>query len=432
MRVQLGIAVFVLASLTGCGGGGGASSTGPSGPAAVATPTPDPGPPNIVFVLADDMGYGDLGVYGNTRVKTPNLDRLAAEGARFTNFYVAAPVCSPSRAAIMTGRWPPRTGILWNPPDGLKPGEVTIAEALKPAGYTSALIGKWHLGWPPDLPLEHGFDYFYGTPTGEDENTFYLNDAPTKDTVSPDQFAKRYTQEVLKFISAHKGQRFFVYLGERDPHLPNSPPPDWAGRSGAGAYGDTVEWLDANLGDLMQGLKDLGVDQNTIVVFTSDNGPPVGSGSTAPLHGGKGSCEEGGIRMPAIVRWPAGVKPGLVISELANTVDLFPTFVSLARTSLPPRHYDGVDLSRLITGEVQRIGGQGTDGGRELVFWQQYGRPGALRSGRYKYLRPGLWNTHPTLFDLEADPGELNDLAPTRPDLASQLEQRLQEILAGG
>jgi arylsulfatase A-like enzyme len=160
--------------------------------------------------------------------------------------------------------------------------------------------------------------------------------------------------------------------------------------------------------------------------------PPVGTGWTGPLHGGKGSCEEGGIRVPAIVRWPARVKAGRVVGEIANTVDLFPTFVSLARTSLPARHYNGVDLSRLITGEVDRIGGRGMDGGRELVFWQQYGRPGALRSGRYKYLRPGLWNTHPTLFDLEADPGELVDLAPSRPDLATQLEKRLQEILAGG
>ena len=433
MRVALaGLAACALASFAlACGGTAGSPSQ-PAVATPVPTPTPDPGPPNIVFILADDMGYGDLGSFGGTKIRTPNIDRHAAEGVRFTNFYVAAPVCAPSRAAIMTGRWPPRTGITWNPPEGLHPDEVTIAEALHPAGYANALVGKWHLGWPPDLPLRHGFDYFYGTATGEDENTFYLNDQPTKDTVSPDQFAKRYTEEALKFISAHKGQPFFVYIGEREPHLPSDPPSDYAGRSAAGAYGDTVEWLDTNVGDLMKGLKDMGLDQNTLVVFTSDNGPPVGSGFTSPFHGGKGSCEEGGIHMPAIMRWPARIRPGRVVAELANTVDLFPTLVSLARTTLPARHYDGVDLSRLVTGEVERIGGKGTDGGRELVFWQQYGRVGALRSGRYKYLRPGLWNTDPTLFDLEADPGELTNLVPTRPDLAKQLEQRLQEILAGG
>jgi len=420
--------VLTLVALA-CGGG---SATVPSQPVAAAapTPTPDPGPPNIVVILADDMGYGDLGSYGNTILKTPNLDRLAAEGARFTNFYVAAPVCAPSRVAIMTGRWPPRTGITWNPPDELHPDEVLIAQVLHDAGYATALVGKWHLG-PGDMPNRLGFDYFYGLANGEDENTFVLNGQPTKDTVSPDQFAKRYTDYALKWIADHRS-RFFMYIGERDPHIPNTPPPDWAGRSGAGgAYGDTVEWLDSNIGDFMQGLKDLGVDQNTLVFFTSDNGPPAGYGYRGPLHGNKGSCEEGGIRMPAIVRWPGRVPAGRVITELANTVDLFPTFTALARTTLPNRHYDGVDISRLITGEVDRIGGKGTDGGRELVFWQQYGWPGALRSGRYKYMRPGLWNTHPTLFDLQTDPGELSDLVPSRPDLANQLETRLQEILAG-
>jgi arylsulfatase A len=421
----------LLLALAACGGGGSPSASTTTPPAAVATPTPDPGPPNILFIVVDDMGYGDLGAYGNTKVKTPNIDGLAAAGARFTNFYVASPVCAPSRAAMMTGRWPPRTGIVWNPPDKLDSDEIVIAEPLRDAGYATALIGKWHLGWSTaEMPIHHGFDYFYGIANGEDENNFILGDQPTRDTVSPDQFARRYTQEALKFISAHRGQRFFVEVAHRDPHLPNQPPADYAGRSAWGTYGDTVEWLDANVGDLMKGLKDLGVDQNTLVVFTSDNGPAVGSGSTGPLHGGKGSCEEGGIRVPAIVSWPARVRGGRTITELANTVDLFPTFISAARAKLPNRHYDGVDLLRLITGEVDRIGGQGIDGGRELVFWQQYGWPGALRSGRYKYLRPGLWNTHQTLFDLETDPGELNDLAPTRPELVKQLENRLQEILA--
>ncbi len=416
------------AAALGCGGGT-SPVAAPVAPVAVATPTPDPGPPNIVFILADDMGYGDLSSYGNTLIKTPNIDRLATEGARFTNFYVASPVCAPSRAAIMTGRWPPRTGITWNPPDLLHPDEVLIAETLHDAGYATALIGKWHLG-SADMPNRLGFDYFYGLANGEDENSFVLNGVPTKDTVAPEEFAKRYTDYALNFIAAHRS-RFFVYIGERDPHIPNTPPPDWVGRSGAGAYGDTIEWLDANVGDFMKGLKDMGLDQNTLVVFTSDNGPPKGYGFRGPFNGSKGSCEEGGIHMPAIMRWPAGIPAGRVITELANTVDLFPTFTALARTTLPARHYDGVDLSQLITGGVDRIGGNGFGGGRELVFWQQYGRVGGLRSGRYKYLRPGLWNTDPTAFDLETDPGELNNLVPTRPDLFKQLETALQGLLSG-
>ena len=184
----------------------------------------------------------------------------------------------------------------------------------------------------------------------------------------------------------------------------------------------------------MKGLQDLGVDRNTLVIFTSDNGPvvpPKGPGSAGGLSGGKGSCEEGGVRVPGIMRWPARIRPGRVVSELVSTVDLFPTIVALAGATLPSRHYDGQDLSRLVVGDVERIGGQGVDGGREIVFWQEGGKPGGLRSGRFKYLRPGFWNTSPTLFDLETDPAEWYDLSKTRPELASQLEKRLQEILAG-
>jgi arylsulfatase A len=431
-------AVLPLGVSSGCGGGGGSSS--PAAPAApspspvAATPATDLGPPNVVLILADDMGWGDLGSYGNTTVKTPNLDRLAAEGARFTSFYVPAPICAPSRAGLMTGRWPPRTGIPWNPPDRLHDDEVVIAQVLKDRGYATGMVGKWHLGWvPSDMPTHYGFDYYYGIPAGEDESKFYLGDAPTTDTVGPDQLARRYTELALQFISGvDKNQRFFMYVAHRDPHLPNSPAPEFAGKSAGGTYGDTVEQLDSWTGELMKGLKDRGLDRNTLVVFTSDNGPPTkNAGSTGPFGGGKGSCEEGGIRVPGIMRWPGRIAAGRVVSEPVTTLDLFPTLVALAGATLPNRHYDGQDVSRLVTGEVSRIGGAGIDGGRELVFWQEAGRPGAMRSGRYKYLRPGLWNTHPTLFDLEADPGEKNDLAIARPDLARQLEDRLKELVGG-
>jgi arylsulfatase A len=428
-------AALPLVVSAGCGSGGTPVAPLPTPTAVASSPRPDLGPPNIVLILADDLGWGDLGSFGQAKIKTPNLDRLASEGARFTSFHVPAPICAPSRAGLMTGRWPPRTGIPWNPPDRLHDDEVVIAQVLRARGYATGMVGKWHLGWvPSDMPTHYGFDYYYGVPAGEDESKFYLGDAPTTDTVSPDQLARRYTELALKFISGvDKNQRFFMYVAHRDPHLPSLPAPEFAGKSAGGTYGDTVEQLDYWTGELMKGLKDLGLDQNTLVIFTSDNGPPTkNAGSAGPYSGGKGSCEEGGIRVPGIMRWPARIQPGRVVSESVSTLDLFPTFVTLTGATLPNRHYDGQDVSRLITGDVSRIGGQGIDNGRELVFWQEGGKPGALRSGKYKYLRPGFWNSSPTLFDLEADPGERNDLSASRPDLAKQLEDRLQEILAGG
>ena len=402
--------------------------------AASPTPAPDLGPPNVVLIVADDLGWGDLGSYGNAAVKTPNLDRLAAEGARFTSFYVPAPICAPSRAGLMTGRFPPRVGIPWNPPTRLREDEVVIAQVLKARGYATGMMGKWHLGWnPEDMPIHYGFDYYYGIPSGEDESDFVLGDAPTTDGVSPDQLARRYTQEAIKFIAAHKDRRFFVYLAHRDPHLPNHPAPEFAGTSAAGAYGDVIQQLDASVGDLVKALKDEGLDRHTLVVFTSDNGPavpPRGPGSAGPHSGGKGSCEEGGVRVPGILWWPARIRGGRVVSEPASTLDLFPTLVALTGAELPARPYDGLDISRLVTGEVDRIGGQGIDGGRELVFWQQDGA-GGLRSGRWKYLRPGLWSGTATLFDLEADPGEKNDLSQSRPELVRQLDARLKELIGG-
>jgi arylsulfatase A len=265
----LAAAVLSIVVSLSCGGGASSPAAASTPPVAAATPAPDLGPPNVVLILADDMGWGDLGSYGNTAIKTPNLDRLATEGARFTTFYVAAPICAPSRAALMTGRLPGRTGINWNPPDRLHDDEVVIAEVLKARGYATGMVGKWHLGWVAgDMPIHHGFDFYYGIPAGEDEADFVLGDQPTRDTVGPDQLARRYTQEALKFITANKDRRFFMYIAHRDPHLPNSPPADFAGRSAGGGYGDTIEALDATVGDLMKGLKDLGLDQNTLVLFT--------------------------------------------------------------------------------------------------------------------------------------------------------------------
>jgi uncharacterized sulfatase len=336
----------------------------------------------------------------------------------------------------MTGRWPPRTGIIWNPPDRLHDDEIVVAQALRDRRYATGMVGKWHLGWEPeDMPIHYGFDYYYGIPAGEDQADFVLGDRSTKDSVPLDMLARRYTDYAIQWITSHKDRPFFMYIAHRSPHLPNAVSPAFRGRSAGGLYGDTIEELDSTVGDLVKALKDLGVDRNTLVFFTSDNGPvipPKGFGSAGPLRGAKGSLLEGGIREPAIAWWPARIRGGRVVSEPVTTLDLFPTFVSLARGTLPPNvKYDGGDVSRLLTGEIDRLPGHGIDGGRELLFWYQ-DHPLALRSGRYKYLRAGWWWSNPTLYDLEADPGETKDLSPDRPDLAEQLDRRIDEILRGG
>lgn len=430
----LGHALLLAALLSGCGGGQGATATNPTAP--VATPSAwapvDLGPPNIVVVMADDLGWGDLGVYGNTAIRTPNIDRLAADGARFTSFYVPTPICAASRAGLYTGRYPGRVGIPWNPPDRLNRGEVVIASVLRDRGYATGIAGKWHLGWDKEeMPIHHGFDFYYGVPAGEDEADFVYGDSPTKDTVSPDQFARRYTEEAVKFITTRRDRRFFFVLAHRDPHLDNFPSPQFAGRSAYGAYGDVIEQLDSSLGDLLRSLRDLGLEQNTLVIFMSDNGPmvpPRGPGSAGPWSGGKFSCEEGGVRVPAIMRWPARIRPGRVVNEPVSSLDLFPSLVTLTGAALPPRPMDGEDVSKLLTGEVERIPGRGIDGGREIVFSGQDGAAG-IRSGKWKYLRPGIWSGTTTLFDLETDPGEKRDLSLVRPDLVKQLEARLQELI---
>jgi arylsulfatase len=304
---------------------------------------------------------------------------------------------------------------------------------LSERGYATGIVGKWHLGWGRELmPIHYGFDYYWGLPSGEDETDFILGDSPTSDAAPPDQLARRYTERAIQFIAAQpRDRRFFMYLAHRDPHLANYPAPEFAGRSAYGAYGDVVEQLDASVGDLMKALRDLGLDQNTLVIFMSDNGPvvpPRGPGSAGPWSGGKFSCEEGGVRVPAIMRWPARVPAGRVVDELVSSLDLFPTLVTLSGAALPPRRMDGQDISRLVTGEVSRIPGHGIDGGREIVFSGQDGVAG-IRSGRWKYLRPGIWSGSATLVDLVADPGETHDLSRVRPELVRQLEARVQELV---
>ena len=422
---------FVLAMLllAGCGGQD-ASPTATTTPPASPTPAPTPsGPLNVILIVADDLGWGDLSSYGSPIIKTPNLDRMASEGVRLTQFTVPSPVCAPSRAALMTGRYPARTGIHWNPPDSLRARERTLGDLFKAQGYATGMVGKWHLGFEhDDLPVYHGFDFYYGLPYGEDPNGFYLNDGPTNDTVGFELLARKYTEEAVKFIRRSEGRPFFLYVAHRSPHTPLLASDQFLGRSMGGIYGDVVEELDFQVGELLRALKEMGEDRNTLVVFTSDNGPSRQDGefgSAGLFLGGKGSCLEGGVRVPAIVWSPGRIPGGRVSDEPTSTLDLLPTFLAAAALSEPTdRPLDGRDLMPLLTGAVSHLSGAGEGGGRELLHFYS-SEAVALRSGRFKYLAPGFWDTAPGLYDLLADPGETRNLIPEQPEQARRLKDRL-------
>jgi arylsulfatase A len=338
--------------------------------------------PNVVIIFADDLGYGDLGCYGSATIRTPRLDRMAAEGMRFTDFYSAAEVCTPSRAALLTGRYPIRSGMCGNrrvlfpnSKGGLPPQEVTIAEALKASGYATRHIGKWHLGiHEGSRPLDQGFDHSFGLPYSNDMDA--RADLPRGATGSPtpphdgwnvallrdgkvveqpaDQttLTRRYTEDAVQFIRDHKQKPFFLYMAHTFPHVPMFASPAFKGKSRAGIYGDAVEELDWSVGQVLDALRNEGIDKNTLVFFTSDNGPWLimgdQGGSAGPLRDGKGSTWEGGMRVPGIAWMPGRIKPA-VTNELASAMDLFPTALALAGAETPADiKIDGADLSSLL------------------------------------------------------------------------------------
>jgi len=424
--------------LAGCGR--------PSTPSGV-TPAPSPprapaGPPNIVFIVADDLGYGDLASYGSPKIKTPNLDRLASEGVRFTNFRVPVPICAPSRAALLTGRYPIRTGIPWNPPLRLFDDEVTIAQALKARGYATSMVGKWHLGWESeDMPLFHGFDHYYGIPFEEGASEFLQDNTPIPGPAGLDLVTRSYTEEAVKVIRELKDRPFFLYLAYKAPHTPLFASDGFLGRSAGGLYGDVVEELDWSVGEVVKTLRETGLDRKTLVFFMSDNGPATGKvvkgvpvpelqgGTAGPLSGAKGSPLEGGVRVPAIAWWPGRILGGRVSAEAVSSLDVFPTAVAMAGGQLSTdRAYDGHDLERLLTGEVTHLSGPGIEGGREFLGYFA-DQAVALTCGRWKYLKPGFWSLEPGLYDIEADPGETTDLRASHPDVAAAQATRL-EVLA--
>ena len=410
--------------------------------------------PNFIVIFTDDQGYGDVGCYGAEGYATPNLDRMAAEGMRFTDFYVAGPVCTPSRSALMTGCYPKRLGlahrVLFPYSDtGLNPNEVTVAEVLKEAGYATGCIGKWHLGHHPEfMPTRQGFDFFFGVPYSNDMHAHYYAaqdfQAPPlplyrgEEVIEsgPDQslLTRRYTEEAVSFIAQHKDEPFFLYLPHTMPHLPIAASAAFEGSTEHGLYGDVIAEIDWSVGRILEALEEQGIDDNTLVVFTSDNGPVIWdgdrrgykSGSAGPLRGMKNTTWEGGMREPCLMRWPGHVPAGSVCRELATAMDLLPTFAALAGTRPPQdRIIDGKDILPLMTGAP------GASTPHEVFYYYRDDRLQAVRSGNWKLhvYRPE-WDEKkytgtraPLLYDLGADIGETTDVAAENPDVVARLQQ---------
>ena len=421
--------------------------------------------PNIVLIFVDDMGYGDLGCYGNKKNKTPNIDRLAAEGQRWTSFYSSGAVCVPSRTGLMTGRHP---HLFLGKRDLPKTREKLMAAMLKKQGYSTAILGKWHLaGYPKDFtespmhPLECGFDYHFGTPGSNDvpappgkRQTRSVFDQCDKFTfkvplirgrklieVPTDQelLTKRYTQEAVKWIGNNKDKPFFLYLSHNMPHAPVFASNAFQGKSKGGRYGDTIEEIDWSVGQVMKAIKEAGIDENTLVVFTSDNGPwsMLGphAGTAKPLRGEKGTSWEGGYRVPGIFRWPGKIKPGIV-NGLAANLDLYSTFITIAGGKEPEAMvgYISTDISSVLLKEAESP--------RQKWFYS-HGGAMAFRSGRYKIhlgtkkrssnpdtraREPIAKHDPPLLYDLSTDIGEQKNIAADHPQIISRLLEEMKEF----
>lgn len=412
--------------------------------------------PNIVLILADNLGYGDLGCYGSTKQRTPHLDRMAKEGMRFTDFYVSSGVCTPSRASIMTGCYPRRVGLHYTDPDqqvlwpmspnGLNPDEITVAEVLKSRGYATFIIGKWHLGDQlPFLPTRQGFDYYLGIPYSDDHVggmtqpwlkipfpplPLMENEEVIEAPVDRNLLTKRYTEKCIELMTRNRNRPFFIYLAHAMPGSTRTPfaSPRFQGKSANGRYGDSVEELDWSTGEILAALKRLGLDNKTLVIWTSDNGaprynPPLGS--NLPLGGWGYTTAEGGQRVPCIARWPSRIPAGRVSHALATTMDFLPTFARLAGTQAPrDRVIDGKDIWTLLSGKSN-------ESPHEAFYYYYCPQLQAVRSGKWKLFLPleKRWvdfkgKTEPgaaALYDLEKDLGETTNVAPKHPDVVRRL-----------
>lgn len=399
-------------------------------------------PPNVVLIYCDDLGYGDLGCYGSS-LSTPNIDRLAKEGTRFTSCTSANPVCSPSRAALLTGRYPTRVGVprVLFPADkeGLSKDEQTLADLLKAGGYATKCVGKWHLGHTPEyLPTSRGFDEYFGIPYSNDMKPPVLlhnTDVVAKEA-DQTQITGQYTGQAVQFIQANAKRPFFLYLPHTFPHIPLHASERFRGKSPDGIYGDVLAELDWSTGEILKTLKSAGVEKNTIVIFSSDNGPWF-QGSPGRLRGRKGSTLEGGVRVPLLVRWPGRVPAGRVSNALVSTMDFVPTLTAIAGAKGPSKQTDGVNIEGLLTGKSEPAS-------REALLYFDNWNLQAARVGRWK-LHVARHNTelyqaapaggrvnlriNPELYDLDRDPDESFDVASLHPEVVSDIQARIEKLL---
>ncbi|MFC2089897.1 sulfatase [Bacteroidota bacterium] len=432
--------------------------------------------PNIVIIFADDMGYGDPGCYGS-QIPTPNIDQMAAEGVRFTDFYVAQAVCGASRAALLTGCYPNRVGVYGAPgpnaTTGIHPDEVTIAELLKQKDYATAMYGKWHLGHlKPFLPVHNGFDEYFGTPYSNDMwpkhpdyflfpkevaarkrgypplpliagDTVYKSGLTEEDQAL---FTKQFTECAVDFIKRNQDQPFFVYLAHPMPHVPIFASEDFQGKSGQGVFGDVIMEIDWSVGQINKTLEELGLDDNTLVIFTSDNGPWLSygnhAGSAGPLREGKGTAWDGGMREPCVMKWKGKIPAGSICAEPAMTIDVLPTIAHLTGTALPEHTIDGLNIWPLISGV------EGAKSPQEAYYFFWLNNLNAVRSGDWKMHFPHWYRTMNgmetgkdgmpgnyrqdstgfVLYNLRDDIGETTDLSAEYPEKLEELRELGEKI----
>ena len=414
--------------------------------------------PNVIIVLIDDFGYGDLGCYGSTKHRTPHIDQMAREGIRLTDFYVGSSVSTPSRAALLTGCYPRRVSMHVNADPkplmsvgrqvlfpashkGLNPSEVTIAELLKGQGYATACIGKWHLGDQlPFLPTRQGFDYYYGIPYSNDMDRPYCplplmeQEEVIVAPVNQDSLTIRYTNKTVEFIKAHKDTPFFIYLCHNMTHDPLAASPAFKGKSKNGLYGDATEELDWSMGVLFETLKQCGLDENTLVIFTSDNGAQEQFGGTnRPLRGEKGTTYEGGFRVPCIMRWPARIPASQENDELVTSMDLLPTLASYCGYEIPKdRIIDGHDVTDILEG-------QSIASSTEVFYYYQKQQLQAVRWRNWKYhlpLQERIKGPHlpdtevgeARLYDLDSDLSETENVIDRHPEVVRQMNKLIEEV----